>query len=504
MSTDEKALLGKISPASKYLTYGSYILTLFHEHFSNFKDFSKVENTLRVSHDYYSSYTSHIAKFSKSEVELLATLPPLSYFKTNNHLEELMTIKQLPIAHDSKQNILHFLEYLGFQQENPQTPAPPIRSEKKVDFGVNIMGYPQSEMGLGEDARTTLRALQKNAIPVSALSIESKDHHHPKLISEINEFISDTQKYKINIINSPIATAAFEIYRNKSLSQFQEFYNIAYAPWELETWPHELQSCLKIYNEIWAPSRFIEKAFQNNFNIPVHYMPLAVTINPFEKRSRDYFGLPNDKYIYLSMFDFNSSLNRKNPYDSVRAFKMAFTKNEDVILAIKVMYSKESVEWNNFIQLIDNDPRIIIINKVLSRQDVLALFDVCDSFISLHRSEGFGRCLAEAMLLKKPVIATDYSGNVDFCTIEFSFPVDYQLIKVQPTEYVFVDGQNWAAPILESAVQQMREVFYNRKLTLQVTNNAYKNISENFSELACGKRYAQRVLEIKKDLCEYL
>ena len=129
----------------------------------------------------------------------------------------------------------------------------------------------------------------------------------------------------------------------------------------------------------------------------------------------------------MFIFDFNSHLARKNPQAVIAAFRKAFpAKDKEVNLVLKVMNAKDTdPNWKAFLKLCEQDDRIWLITDTMDRPDVLALVESCDAYVSLHRAEGFGRTLAEAMMYGKPVIATGYSGNADFMHPDLSFPVEH-------------------------------------------------------------------------------
>ncbi len=143
---------------------------------------------------------------------------------------------------------------------------------------------------------------------------------------------------------------------------------------------------------------------------------------------------------FLYIFDFNSYLARKNPHAAIQAFLSAFPLGtEPVGLVLKTMNSNpDNPKWRNFKKLCQQDERITLIEKTLDREIVLGLVNACDAYLSLHRSEGFGRTLAEAMLMGKPVIATDFSGNADFIHAPLAYPVRWKKKKVKSGEYPFI------------------------------------------------------------------
>ena len=372
--------------------------------------------------------------------------------------------------------------------------APIVREDLKA--GVNILGYPKAELGLGEYTRTLALSIEEKVKNVCVYDLNPPTSNHPSMINTVDHLISDKLLHEINIINTPpiiVPAILFE----KGVQAFQNKYNIGYWAWEFSTWKDEHNYCFYPIQEVWTISSFLKECFEKNIDKPVIHMPLPVTISPFPKQSKSYFGIPEDKFMFLFTFDFNSKMMRKNPIGAINAFKEAFKENEDVILTIKVMYSNEDdPEWKTFKQLVDSDKRIFLIDKVLSKNDFYALIDCSDAFLSLHRSEGFGLCIAEAMLLKVPCIVTNYSGSSDFSNSETAFLVDYDLVKVKKGEYLYAEGLEWAEPRIDSAVSQMRVVFNGGDQVQAKVKKAHDNISAHFSIEACSRRYLRRLSEI--------
>jgi glycosyltransferase involved in cell wall biosynthesis len=140
------------------------------------------------------------------------------------------------------------------------------------------------------------------------------------------------------------------------------------------------------------------------------------------------------------------------------------------------------------------------LERSVGRDEMLSLIDDCDCYVSLHRSEGFGLGMAEALALGKPVIATDYSGNVDFLTEETGFPVPFSLRKLMPGEYPMGEGQSWAEPDLEIAIQYMRTVFANREERERRSARGKQLIKDSYSGQTVAKRIMDRLGEIRKSL----
>ena len=194
-------------------------------------------------------------------------------------------------------------------------------------------------------------------------------------------------------------------------------------------------------------------------------IPACVNINRKHTYARRYFGLDHDRFYFIFSFDYYSGTARKNPLGVAQAFGYAFPDQKmKVGLLLKSTGPGEldPTVSQHLKNLSTIDKRITVLDRSVDRDEILSLIDDCDCYISLHRSEGFGLGMAEALALGKPVIATDYSGSRDFLTERTGFPVPFSLRKLMPGEYLMGEGQSWAEPDLEVAIQYMRTVFANR------------------------------------------
>jgi glycosyltransferase involved in cell wall biosynthesis len=190
-------------------------------------------------------------------------------------------------------------------------------------------------------------------------------------------------------------------------------------------------------------------------------------------------------------------MERKNPRGLVKAFQLAFEKRDDVMLLIKtinVKYTPEKASWLH--KVAEGYPNIHFINEHISREAMMSLIASLDSYASLHRSEGFGIGMAQAMYLGKPVIATGYSGNLEFMNSENSFLVRHKLVELKENYHPYEKGNVWAEPDLEHAAELMRLVFENRTLSNQIARRAESDIKTKMSPEAAGKEIKERLLTI--------
>ena len=209
------------------------------------------------------------------------------------------------------------------------------------------------------------------------------------------------------------------------------------------------------------------------------------------------------EFVFLSAFDSFSFVQRKNPIGVVQAFQTAFPQGAKVRLIMKT-HNKDLVTdpvqmkmWSTLEGMINDDPRISVINETLSYGDLIKLKVGSDCYVSLHKSEGWGFGMIEAMSLGIPVIATGYSGNMEFCSEETCGLVDYDMKALDRDDYIFVvPGQQWAEPRIESAARQMALTFSDRALRENRAANAKAFVSQKFSPDAVSTRYLDRIREI--------
>lgn len=242
-------------------------------------------------------------------------------------------------------------------------------------------------------------------------------------------------------------------------------YNILRTYWELPEAPAEWAPMLKGVHEIWAPNEFVGNAFRKIFDGPITMVPPCVEIETENEFDRAQLGIDQDMFYFMFSFDYFSHPARKNPLGVVRAFQAAFPNPaERVGLVIKSTGAiHQHLEIKSVIlEAARHDQRIKVIDRTFSRDEMLSLIRQSDCYVSLHRAEGFGLGMAEAMAFGKPVIGTDYSGSAEFLSDRTGFPVPFAMRPVQPGEYIFSDGQSWAEPDNAAASEAMQRVFHDR------------------------------------------
>ncbi|WP_296696979.1 glycosyltransferase family 4 protein [Thiocapsa sp. UBA6158] len=365
-----------------------------------------------------------------------------------------------------------------------------------------LIGHPYAVLGRAEDIRTAASAFDEAAIPFALRNLYGE--YGRELAGMHKEFDlmhredSAASRYRANllVLNADEMEMAWEHQRTTLEGGA---YNIGYWAWELSQLPDAWLPALTGLDEIWAPSRFIQQAIADKADCPVIWMPLAVEHRQTETAGRDVLGLPDDRFLFLFFFDFRSFVSRKNPMAVVRAFEQAFPRSDESVgLVIKTNGMSECSDAYEAFKSGDvmNDPRILWIDRVMDDREIRSLVSGCDCFVSLHRSEGFGRGLAEAMLMSKPVIATGYSGNLDFTNEENCCLVDYVLVPVEEGEYPFGAGQLWADADVDMAAGFMRALVEDPALAREKGEAGARYIRRHHSFAAVGARYRRRLEQL--------
>jgi len=368
-----------------------------------------------------------------------------------------------------------------------------------------LVGHPFAPIGRGEDIRCAFRAFREVGVFPLVRDIYSLEpRSDPGIEAEIVGSLVDHLSPAINIffINGDEVEQVLSHLRDELATTA---YNIIYPQWELSVYPTEWADYLDRFDEIWAPSQFVFDSIRKAVSKPIFYMPLPVEVRLTSFLGRRYFGLPESSYLYLFFFDFRSYIERKNPFAVIEAFERvcAARPQEDVRLVIKLnrptRSRKAARDFQRFktrVNECESADRVIVIDRLFTDNEVKNLIRCCDCFVSLHRAEGFGRGMAEAMYLGRPVVATGYSGNLDFMNEANSCLVQYELTEVGEGQYPHAKGQVWAEPNIDDAVSHMVRLLDDRDWGRRLGQIASRHLRVHFSYRAIGLRYKQRLDEI--------
>ncbi|WP_408873339.1 glycosyltransferase family 4 protein [Gluconobacter roseus] len=351
--------------------------------------------------------------------------------------------------------------------------VPPIRPVKPVSaHGIIVAGEFSRSSGLGEGARLMVRALRDMNIPCATWDIDRR---------ALEGDVTGPGAPLVMHVNAPMLPYA-QLFMPRTLRTGRRI--IGYWAWELpvvsETWRHARRHV----HEIWAPSRFTADALRP-LGRPVRVVehPVGLAEQKPSDRNRASFGLPEDCVFVLVSFSLASSMVRKSPIETIRAFREAFGDRPDRLLVMKIGHTEHYPEDLAAIHAaIAGAPNIRIETGQLSGPDRLALTACADIILSLHRSEGFGLVVAEAMALGRCVIATDWSATTEFLDETCGLPVAYTLIPAQDPRGIWdMPATKWALPDMASAVHALRTAADDPDLRARLGENATRRIASRLN-----------------------
>lgn len=354
--------------------------------------------------------------------------------------------------------------------------------------GINVIGSADGVSGIGEDARAMSDVLHNAGVQYAIFNVSYPAEIVTSAQSGREASFADRPLFPINVFCLPaFETARLKLTYGENL--FAGRYNVGYWPWELSSMPRSWRFAFDLVDEIWASSEFLVDVFRRLTSKPVVYMPPYVGVAdsaPFDRQS---LGLSRSDVIFLCMFDFNSYIARKNPLAAIDAFRIAFPTGGPERLLIKTINGHANPQaLHNLQRYIAADDRITLVDGGLTRNEICGLLQDVDCYVSLHRSEGFGRIIAEAMLLGTPVIATDWSGSASFLNPATGFPVSCTLRSVRPDEYIYSEGSVWAEPATKDAARKMRLVRHDPRSLEGIRLNAARVVRQNYGLEAAASR----------------
>jgi glycosyltransferase involved in cell wall biosynthesis len=380
-------------------------------------------------------------------------------------------------------------------------PGATVRNQSLVPAagpGVNLLGYARGEFGIAENVRSYARALEHAGHPFVIFNFDAGATGRQQDRSMDRHF-SDQLRYADNVffINAdqmPIARDAL------GCDAFAGHHNVGFWVWELEKFPRAWHAALHLVDEVWVPTGFVRAAIAAATDKPVFRMPKAIEFDAPAGMDRSYFGLSPDEFVFLFSYDFNSFVARKNPEAAIAAFRQAFADGATGVRLL-VKSTNGGLFPDQLAALersVADDSRIEVRDGFLSRTEMFGLQNATDCYVSLHRSEGFGLGMAECMYLGKPVIATGYSGNLDFMDETNSLLVGYKLVPLGEGEYPFWQDQHWADADVTHAARLMRRVFDDRILARHIGAAAATSMRRSNSKAVCAAAMMARLREIDR------
>jgi glycosyltransferase involved in cell wall biosynthesis len=354
--------------------------------------------------------------------------------------------------------------------------------------GFNFFGHVSGDFGLAVAARSTLGWLLAAHQPLCLRDVSTGDHRTGQ--DHRYDFLRTRRPWGLPFdanlfhINPPEMDLCLA--REWLLLPVERRMNLMVPFWELPSLPPLWCNVLAAMDLVLAPTRFVQTIVDTN--IPsarsLHF-PITIPMPQDPRPDRARFGLPEHGLVFLSAFDAASDIQRKNPWAAIEAFQAAFTEQENVHLVIKLTNSNLCFdlrpELDRLRRVVDTDPRVRLYDQHFARPDLTSFYASCDVLISLHRTEGLGLILMEMMSLGKPVIATAWSGNMDFTNLDNACLVDYDMVLVRATHTVYQQETTraapmWADPRVATAATWMRRLYAEPRLRARLGGQAAQDM----------------------------
>ena len=348
------------------------------------------------------------------------------------------------------------------------------RDEDRKPGGVNLIGYLDRASGLGEAARDLGTAFEAAGLEVSRVALGGTTSPLADQAPECSQAL----RYDTNVI--VVTAEQFSRVRDQlGVDPYDGRRTIGYWFWELDT-PSELaRAAAPLVDEIWVASAFAEDTFADRLGRPVRRVPLPRPELVPSGKSRADLGLDEGRFTFLCSFDLLSDVVRKNPVGVVEAFTAAFAPDEGPILVIKSINGQR--RWDDIERVriaAGGRPDIRFWDENLDRGDQLALIRAADCLASLHRSEGLGMQLLEAMALDTVVLATGYSGPADFLDPAWSEVIPFTLAPIGRGSAAYPRDGRWAEPDLEAAAQAMARLAHDPAHVARLVARARVRVEE--------------------------
>jgi glycosyltransferase involved in cell wall biosynthesis len=346
------------------------------------------------------------------------------------------------------------------------------------DKAWSVLAHANAELGVGEIARRLYSLLVASGLETEIIGLNaSKSRQRSKGLLAVG-----TQRRFSNVISCVNPDQLALVVSQQGLFKSDIKNHIGYWAWELEDFPVTFNPAFDLVNEVWTFSDYVRAAIQKNTDLRVRSLPIPIP-TPMRKTGfeRQDFGVSDSGFMVVTSFDYFSDKRRKNPEASILAFMQAFDLNDDSILVVKSINSQHfPKEHQELKKLAAGRPDILFMDDYFDSDKNLALLELADVVLSLHRAEGYGINLADAMARSTVVMATGYSGNLEFMNDSNSVLVPYSMTPVK--RYANLDVESmWAEPDVEYAARLLRNLYLDRNMLRELAARGHAHIIEQHS-----------------------
>lgn len=355
--------------------------------------------------------------------------------------------------------------------------------------GVNVVGYHRQALGIGSEARRLVRCLRAAGVSVATIDAPGSSS------AILDEVPNSDNEWRYNTTISVVAGDQTQfVISSLGADHFREGHHLGMWYWELERINPVMREALRLLSGLIVGSEFVFRSLARDSVVPIFKLPPTLPVTPHVLFDRPQLGLPKERLIFLCTFDFFSVIARKNPMGVVRAFKLAFPKEDGPLLLLKAQNGEFLPHDRHALTaLFDNRSDIRLWDEHVSDHIQSSLIGNADLVVSLHRSEGLGLHLLEAIAQGVPVMATNYSAPTEFLNSKCAALVDWHHTPVSSGNGVYPDGFVWAEPDVEHAAFLMREFATNAELRAGYSEGI-ATVRERFSSESTAGRQLSRWL----------
>jgi glycosyltransferase involved in cell wall biosynthesis len=353
---------------------------------------------------------------------------------------------------------------------------------------VELVGYLDSAVGVGEAARLYGAALEEVGVSVSEhdIALPGRDTVRSPVSQPRRAGHADARIVCVNPEQLPMLGMTPAGPRVPEIGVWS---------WEVDPAPSGWRPAAGRFAELWTYSDFSARLIEDVVGVPVFAIPPPVLRPHGGTAAGDRHDLPRG-FRVLVMFDYLSTLERKNPLGAVEAFRRSFAPEDGAVLVVKSINARHRPDRaRELASAIGDRPDIVVLEETLSGPERDALVQSCDCYLSLHRSEGHGLPLAEAMAAGKPVVATAFGGNTEFMTGENSYLVDWRPALVGEGVEHYPPDSSWAEPDIGQAADLLRRVFEDDDEARRRSERARADVAACLSPRAIGERMCSRLAQ---------
>ncbi|HEX9944072.1 MAG TPA: glycosyltransferase [Thermoanaerobaculia bacterium] len=374
-------------------------------------------------------------------------------------------------------------------------PAARVVPRCKCPEGFNVIGWSTAPTGVGEACRGTLKALERAGIPCALWPLDGRVDGAPGAVAE---GAGQGLPYEVSLyhVNADMMEA---VHQRLPRALTSGHHRIGYWFWELSHFPLVFAEAFRHVDEVWAPSRFCQEAYQPLSPVEVRWMPPGIEPTQAAPADREALGIDPEAFLFFFAFDALSVPERKNPAGLLRAFgRVARECRKPIHLLVKINHAESEPAYVAQLQTLADLLPVTLMTGTLPRQELNGLTAACDAYVALHRSEGLGLPLIEAMFLGKPVVATGYGGVTDFLDDETGFVVRHKLTALARPQGPYPAGAVWAEPDVEHAAALMLALVKDPRCAVPKVEAALRRVHALYAPEAAGERFRRELARIRE------